>query len=115
MGTKPRSGLTFWAIWAAWLHEGAGEANGEMTPGGTPEQPAKRLVVGAPLEQQRLLASWLLGGSAGDEVGCPNLFISQDPELGGLVPVHRADPRIAAGEPTGPTSFWLRSSEDRRP
>jgi hypothetical protein len=63
--------------------------------------------------EQYLLASWLLGGSAGYEVHCPNHFISRDPELAALVPVPSADPRIAAGEPTGPTSFWLRRSEDR--
>jgi hypothetical protein len=58
--------------------------------------------------EQYLLASWLLGGSAGYEVHCPNHFISQDDELKELVPGQCDDPRIAAGEPTGPASFWLR-------
>lgn len=196
MGTQRRSGRTFWPVWAAWLHGGAGEAKGEMTPGGTPKQAAKRLIAGAPLDgcnrlcdevirahletldistaldkvgpgdsvcldgshhsfmnsgatifflemprlppgalvhihdtylsddyprpwrhryhtERHLPASGLLGRSAGYEVHCPNHFISRFSELAELVPVTGADPRIAAGEPTSPTSFWLRESEDR--
>jgi hypothetical protein len=61
-----------------------------MTPGGTPKQAPERSIVGTPLEgpARRLVSDWQ--------------------------PAPRADPRVAAGEPTGPTSFRLRGSEDRR-
>ena len=61
--------------------------------------------------EQYLLASWLLGGSLGYEVYCPNHFISRDEELRELVPTVSAKPRVASGEPAG-ASFWLRRTED---
>jgi predicted O-methyltransferase YrrM len=62
--------------------------------------------------EQYLLATWLLGGSAGYEVHCPNYFISQDHELNGLLSEVWSDERMSDGDPHGCASFWLRRTVD---
>jgi hypothetical protein len=57
--------------------------------------------------EQYLLAAWLLGGSSGYEVHCPNHFISQDRELRPALTNLWTDPRMVAANPYGPSSFWL--------
>ena len=61
--------------------------------------------------EQYLLATWLLGGSAGYEVHCPNYFISQDDELNGLLAGVWNDQRMSDSDPHGCASFWLRRTD----
>jgi Methyltransferase domain len=58
--------------------------------------------------EQYLLATWLLGGSAGYEVHCPNHFISKDPDLNEPLKRLWTNPRMVTAYPNGPLSFWLR-------
>jgi hypothetical protein len=63
--------------------------------------------------EQYLLASWLLGGSAGYRVHCPNHFIKQDDDLRELVLSGFSDLRLAVGDPIGPaSSFWLEKTHE---
>jgi hypothetical protein len=61
--------------------------------------------------EQYPLATWLLGGSAGYEVHCPNYFISQDKELNGLLDKVWAEPAMSEDLAHGCSSFWLRRTD----
>jgi Methyltransferase domain len=57
--------------------------------------------------EQYPLATWLLAGGSTYEVLLPNHFISQDPELHGILEPIWSDPHMAGAETHG-CSFWLR-------
>ena len=57
--------------------------------------------------EQYLLAAWLLAQSSTYEVVLPNFFISEDPELHGILDPIWSDPRMSGVETHG-CSFWMR-------
>jgi Methyltransferase domain len=63
--------------------------------------------------EQYLMATWLLGGSAGYQVHCPNYFISQDKGLNGLLDKVWGDNRMSESDPHGCSSFWIRRTDVR--